>query len=204
VLNAVQVAGAFLASGSAEYALVVSGDTHPSGQPAADFPYASVGAAMLLRRTVDDEVGFGRIHTAGSHDSAGTGVTGFMDVAAAGAKGRERISVRRDADHGQRLVDFATQEVRRHAAAEGVDLADVLLVASRPTPTFGAEVAGRLGIDPAAVVSVDSVDGDPHSSALTLGYHEAAERSAQYPMVLFLAVGAGPSVVCSFYRPQPA
>lgn len=204
VLNAVQVAGAFLTAGSAEYALVVSGDTHPSGRPAADFPYASVGAAMLLRRTVDAEVGFGRVHTAGSHDPAGPGVTGFMDVASAGTNGRERISVHRDADGGPRLVEFAVDQVRRHAAEEGVDLADVLLVSSRPTPTFGAEVAGRLGIDPAAVVTVDSVEGDPHSSALTLGYHEAAEQISQYRMVLFLAVGAGPSVACSFYRPEPA
>jgi 3-oxoacyl-[acyl-carrier-protein] synthase III len=204
VLNAVQVAGAFLTAGTAEYALVVSCDTHPSGQPAADFPYASLGAAMLLRRTVDDAVGFGRIHTAGSHDPAGTAVAGFMDVASSGTNGRERISVRRDADHGPRLVEFAADEVRRHAAEEGVDLAEVLLVSSRPTPTFGAEVAGRLGIDPAAVVTVDSVDGDPHSSALTLGYHAVEGRLDGYPMVLFLAVGAGPSVACSFYRPQPA
>jgi 3-oxoacyl-[acyl-carrier-protein] synthase III len=204
VLNAVQVAGAFLTAGGAEYALVVSGDTHPSGRPVADFPYASVGAAMLLRRTVDDEAGFGRIHTAGAHDPAGPAVTGYMDVGNSGTQGRERISVRRDADHGPRLVEFAVAEVRRHASAEGVDLADVLLVANRPTPAFGADVAGRLGIAPAAVVTVDSVDGDPHSSALTLGYHTAADRLSEYPMVLFLAVGAGPSVACSFYRPEPA
>jgi 3-oxoacyl-[acyl-carrier-protein] synthase III len=204
VLNAVQVAGAFLTAGSAEYALVVSGDTHPSGRPAADFPYASMGAAMLLRRTVDDAVGFGRVHTAGANDPVGPAVTGYMDVGSAGTQGREKISVHRDADHDRRLVEFAADEARRHAAEEGVDLAEVLLVSSRPTPTFGAEVAGRLGVDPSAVVTVDSVDGDPHTSALTLGYHEAAERLSQYPMVLFLAVGAGPSVACSFYRPQPA
>ncbi len=54
-LNAVQVAGAFLETGSAEYVLVVSGDAHPStaGTPhpaGAEFPYATVGAAMLLER----------------------------------------------------------------------------------------------------------------------------------------------------------
>jgi hypothetical protein len=53
-------------------------------------------------------------------------------------------------------------------------------------------------------VTVDSVDRDPHSSALTLGYHAVEGRLDGYPMVLFLAVGAGPSVACSFYRPQPA
>ncbi|WP_052745673.1 beta-ketoacyl-[acyl-carrier-protein] synthase family protein [Allosalinactinospora lopnorensis] len=55
VLNAVQVGAGFVESGSAEYVLVVSGDAHPSNDPAearrTGFPYATMGAAMLLGRT---------------------------------------------------------------------------------------------------------------------------------------------------------
>jgi 3-oxoacyl-[acyl-carrier-protein] synthase III len=202
VLNAVQVAGAFLDTGSAGYALVVSGDAHPSGRVDPDFPYASVGAAMLLRRTTDGATGFGRVRTAAAHDDAGHAVTGFMDVGNAGTRGRETITVRRDADHAPRLVEFAAAQARAHADAAGVDLTGVLLVASRPTPTFAAEVADRLGIAASAVVTVGSVDGDPHSSALTVGYHEAVATGLadRYPLVLFLAVGAGPTAACSFYR----
>ena len=205
VLNAVQVAGAFLAAGNAEYALVVSSDAHPSGSttPVAGFPYATVGAAMLLHRTVDGETGFGSVHTAGSAEGT-AGAAGYMDLPNAGTRGREVITIDRDADYTGRLVAFAAAQARRHAEAEGVDLARTLLIASQPTPTFGADVAGLLGIAPDAVVTVDGVDGDPHSSALTLAYHQAVASGqvTRYPQVLFLAAGAGLTAACSFYRPD--
>ncbi len=201
VLNAVQVAGAFLAAGDAEYALVVSGDAHPSGRAHADFPYATVGAAMLLTRAVDPGAGFGRVSTAISDDDA-PGLVGYIDVDTVGVHGREKITVSRDADYADRLVELAAAEARRHSAAEGVDLARTLLVAAQPTPTFAADVARRLGIETQAVVTVENVDGDPHSSALTFAYHQAvaAGRADGYPQVLFLAAGAGLSVACSVYR----
>jgi 3-oxoacyl-[acyl-carrier-protein] synthase III len=206
VLNAVQVAGAFLAAGETEYALVVSSDAHPSGRiDVAGFPYATLGAAMLLRRTVDDTTGFGRVHTA--EVTAGPdGVTGYIDLGGVGADGRERIEVRRDADHTRRLVALAAAEARRAAAVEGAGLSRTLFVASQPTPTFAVEVADRLGIPADAVVTVDGAARDPHSSALTLAYHQAVEsgQAAQYPQVLFLAAGAGPTAACAFYRPEPA
>lgn len=200
VLNAVQVAGAFLATGSARYALVVSSDAHPSGERDHDFPYATVGAAMLLERSVDG--GFGPLRTASSATD-GAGVAGFSDMSSAGTAGRSTIVIRRDDDHTARLLAFAAAEARAYAAAEGLDLADTLLVASQPTPTFAADLAGLLGIGADAVVTVDGVDGDPHSSALTFAYHQAIAdgRAGRYPTALFVAAGAGPTVACATYRP---
>jgi 3-oxoacyl-[acyl-carrier-protein] synthase III len=209
-LNAVQVAGAFLTAGNAEYVLVVSSDAHPAGRPNGDggddfrdnFPYATVGAAMLLQRTLDEGVGFGRVHTAFSTD-ASDGTAGYIDMGAVGPHGREKITVCRDDSGLRRLAEFAAARARGHAEAEGIDLGGVLLVASQPTPTFAADVARLLGIEADAVATVDGVDRDPHSSALTFAYHQAVARgqAARYPRVLFLAAGAGPSVACSFYRP---
>ncbi|GGN33063.1 3-oxoacyl-[acyl-carrier-protein] synthase-3 [Actinoplanes campanulatus] len=201
VLNAVQVAGAFLDTGDAEFVLVVSGDAHPSGRPDPGFGYASVGAAILLSRTTDAGAGFGRVGTA-ADDGDTPGVVGYIDLDAVGTLGRERITVERDADYTDRLVEFAAAEAARYAAAEGIDLSEVLLVASQPTPTFAAELAGRLGIAPPAVVTVRGVDADPHSSALTFAYHQAVStgQAAAYPQALFVAAGAGLSVACSVYR----
>jgi 3-oxoacyl-[acyl-carrier-protein] synthase-3 len=207
VLNAVQVAGAFLAAGSAEHVLVVSSDAHPSNsaQPEPGFPYATVGAAMLLERAVDGASGFGRVHTARSDDTSVDATAGYIDMPNVGVRGRQSITVRRDADQRRGLVGFAVAQARHHAAAEGIDLARTLLVASQPTPAFAADVARLLGIGADAVVTVDGVDGDPHSSALTLAYHGAVAsgQTARYPQVLFLAVGAGATLACSFYRPAP-
>jgi 3-oxoacyl-[acyl-carrier-protein] synthase-3 len=201
VLNAVQVAGAFLDTGDAEFALIVSGDAHPSGRTDPDFGYAAVGAAMLLSRTADAGTGFGRVGTAAA-DGGAPGVVGYIDLDAVGTHGRERITVDRDADYAERLVEFAAAEASRYAAAEGLDLSDTLLVAGQPTPTFAAELARRLGIPAAAVVTVQGVDGDPHSSALTLAYHQAvaAGQASAYPQALFVAAGAGLSVACAAYR----
>ncbi|BFU44926.1 hypothetical protein KRMM14A1004_31630 [Krasilnikovia sp. MM14-A1004] len=200
LLNAVQVAGAFLA-GDAEYALIVSGDTHPSGRPDPDFGYAHVGAAMLLSRSADTAGGFGPVSTATAPDDA-PGVVGYADLDAVGTRGREMIWVRRDPDYAQRLVDFAAAEAARYATEQGLDLSRTLLVASQPTPSFAAELAERLGVPADAVVTVHSVDGDPHTSALTLAYHQAVEagRADAYPQVLFVAAGAGLSVACSVYH----
>jgi 3-oxoacyl-[acyl-carrier-protein] synthase-3 len=212
VLNAVQVAGAFLTAGSAEYALVVSSDAHPSGEAGVPgFPYATVGAAMLLERTVDTAAGFGRVHTAAgfgrvhtaaSHEKDQAGVTGYMDLPAVGVHGREQIVVRRDDDYAERLLEFTAAEARRYADAEGIDLTRTLLVTSQPTPSFAADLAARLGVGTDAAVTVDSVDGDPHTSALTLAYHQAVAdgRAARYPEALFVAAGAGLTVACSSYR----
>jgi 3-oxoacyl-[acyl-carrier-protein] synthase-3 len=199
VLNAIQVAGAFLDTGDAEFALVVSGDAHPSGRPDPGFGYAAVGAAMLLSHT--DGAGFGRVGTA-ADDSDTPGVAGYIDLDAAGTRGREQIRVERDPDYTDRLVAFAATEAARYAGSEGLDLSETLLVASQPTPTFAADLAQRLGIPAPAVVTVQGVDGDPHSSALTFAYHQAvgSGQAAAHPQALFVAAGAGLSVACSAYR----
>lgn len=203
-LNAVQVAGAFLETGSAEYVLVVSGDAHPStaGTPhpaGAEFPYATVGAAMLLERGWDPATGFGRLHTADADGPPGR--EGYIDLSVMEDRGRHQITVADDPDYVERLADLLTTSIREYAAADDLDLSRTLLVTSQPTPGFAAEIARRVG---AAAVTVAGVDGDPHSSALILGYHQAiaAGLPAQYDQVLFAAAGAGLSAVCSVYRPR--
>jgi 3-oxoacyl-[acyl-carrier-protein] synthase-3 len=207
-LNAVQIAGAFLAAGSAEFVLVVTGDAHPStaGTPhpaGADFPYATLGAAMLLERTWDPTAGFGRLHTA-TADSGSPGLEGYIDLATMANLGRHQITVERDSDYAERLLELITASIRDHAAAEGIDLHRTLLATAQPTPGFAADVARRLGLDERAVVTVSGVDGDPHSSAVILAYHQAVQSGlvADYDQVLFAAAGAGLSAACAVYRPR--
>jgi 3-oxoacyl-[acyl-carrier-protein] synthase-3 len=205
VLNAIQVGSAFLDSGNADHVLVVSGDAHPDGDgraPSAEYPYATVGAAMLLERVPDSDTGFGPVRTASS-DNASPGTEGYLDLAGMGLGGRQQLTVETDADYEDRLVEFAAELAREYAEAEGVDLARTLLVTSQPTPGFAAAVAQRLGLAPEAAVTLDGVDGDPHSSAVTFAYHQAVTRgqAEQYSQLLFVAAGAGLSAACVVYRP---
>ncbi|WP_405604916.1 hypothetical protein OG741_36390 [Streptomyces sp. NBC_01410] len=211
VLNAVQAAGALLATGSARRVLVVSADTHPSMDPSkagtADFPYASTGAALLLERTGDVR-GFGRMH----HRSApgGHGVNGYLPLYEAGSAGRKTIVVDRDGGVLERMLDLAVDSVRGCLAAEyGTDadgaaavLDRTLLITSQPSSDFPAQLAKRLGMASDAAVTVEGVQGDPHTSALTHGFRQAqdAGRFAGFDRILFLAVGAGLSSASCLYH----
>jgi 3-oxoacyl-[acyl-carrier-protein] synthase-3 len=193
LLHAVQVAAASLALGDARRVLVVSADAHPSGRDAPDFPYASAGAAMLLGPDAGDGRGFGPVRFRDA-DGGGPGVRGFVPVGESGAAGRERVVVRIDDDATARMRALAEDAARACLAEAGLAPAEALLVATRTAPGLAA----RLGMT--AVETGDLVAKDPHTSALTIGYHRAAADGPRRP-VLFVAAGAGPTAACAVYRP---
>ena len=196
-LGAIQAAGAWLTSGTADYALVVTSDVHPAG-PGHDFPYAPVGAAVLLERT--SGAGFGPVQTSVVETGRTPGVTGYFDLAEAGAHGREHIVVEQEPGHVERLIAFAAAEAARYAETHDVDLGRTLLVTSQPTAGFAAAVAKELGLAADAAVTVTGVDGDPHTSALAIAWHQAAGHP--FEQALFVAVGAGPTATCVLYRQE--
>ncbi|MET9215592.1 MULTISPECIES: hypothetical protein [unclassified Nocardia] len=202
VLDAVRVAGSVLATGSTEHVLVVAGDTHPSltrGTADAEFPYATAGAALLLER-VDGPEGFGPVHSARSTGSPAE--VAYVDTATMGAIGRSLMTIERDADFEDRILAVACDAARAALAAAEIDPADLVLIASTPTPHFPKRLADALGIDQDAVRTPDLTDGDPHTAALPLAYDRAvAERSLTgRTHVLFVAAGAGPSAAATLYR----
>lgn len=202
VLEAVRVATSILETGSAEYVLIVSGDTHPSlGGHAADvdFPYATCGAAMLLGRTAEPS-GFGTVHSvAGAGDTPG--VAAFVDTATMGTTGRSAMTVEREEGFADRLLAAAV-EAGAAALADADDLGDIALVTSTPTADFGERVADALGIDRAHLRTPDRTDGDPHTAALTAAFDRAVADGtlSGYRRVLFVAAGAGPAAAAVLYR----
>lgn len=205
-LNAVQVASALLTSG-ARHALVVSGDAHPSCReaslsPRPWFPYVTTGAAMLVERVEDPDVGFGPLLTAGETGTSPL-VEGYLDIGRMGSEGRHTITVDRDPDHLPRLLDLMARTATAYVGAHGVDLDRTLVVTASPVPQFGARLARRLGVPATAVATATGLPGDPHTSALTIAYHQHADRIDRdgFHHVLFVTAGAGPSAACAGYRP---
>ncbi|MGN2637372.1 hypothetical protein ACTD5D_14500 [Nocardia takedensis] len=201
VLDAVRVAGSILATGSAEHVLVVAGDTHPSlttSVATEEFPYATVGAALLLADAPDGE-GFGRVHHAAATGTPA--VEAYVDTATMGARGRGIMTVVRDPDFEQRLLAVAV-EAARSALAEVDDVTGLAVIASTPTPQFPKLLADALGIDQDAVRAHDSAEGDPHTAALPLAYHRAVVEDALTgrEAILFVAAGAGPTAAAALYR----
>jgi 3-oxoacyl-[acyl-carrier-protein] synthase-3 len=197
VLNAVQAGGASLLLGEAKRVLIVSSDVHPSNRDNPDFPYARVGAAMLLTLSEGSQ-GFGRVEASLFPGLLGT--EAFVPLGRGRTDGRESITIQRDDDYARRLLDFAEDSARKYAQAEGIELEKTMLVTSQPTRTFASDLAQRLGAK--AHAPLPNVEGDPHTSALTLAYHAAAEAGLLRgcERLLFVAAGAGLSSMCAEYR----
>ncbi|MFJ7996719.1 hypothetical protein ACIQ7D_06090 [Streptomyces sp. NPDC096310] len=207
VLNAVQVAQALLGSGSTERVLVTAADVHPAGNSRLDpgYPYADLGAALLLERCADGTSGFGPVRAYSARGSAGT--TGYVSLADGTGEERGQITVHREEGWAERLLDLAADSVAGYVREEGLALDRTLLVANRPAPGFPEELARRLGVDPAAVVApevADAAAGEPHTAAPVLSYLQAVRDGLPggYDELLFVTAGAGPSVTCVRYRPQ--
>ncbi|MCD2104328.1 hypothetical protein O4214_05270 [Rhodococcus erythropolis] len=202
VLNAVQVADAILSTGSTGRVLVVSGDTHPSAVAAGapdDFPYATSGAALLLERSEGAE-GFGQVHT--ELADGPSVIDGFVETKTMGANGRNLITVERDADAEERLLDVALAAASAAIDASDPDLSSTVLIASTPTPGFPALLAAKLGITALDAAALPALGGDTHTAALPVAYQHAVQGKllGEYSTILFVAAGAGPSAAATVYH----
>jgi 3-oxoacyl-[acyl-carrier-protein] synthase-3 len=194
MMNAIQVASAYLATGDAQYVLVVSSDAHPSNRRVAGFPYASVGGALLLAQGEAGR-GFGRV--AVSITNASPGQKSFVRFGGPVADGRGRMTVERDADYEERALELAAQAARSCARNEDLPLARSTLISSQLSPSFASTLARRLEV--ASSVTVEGLDGDPHTSALAFAY--GARPAGGSDPLLFVAVGAGMTAASAVYRP---
>jgi len=198
IFNAMQVASSFLTSGSARYVLIVSSDIHPSTEDHADFPYVPVGGAMVLGVSERAGAGLGRLAVRES-DSTSPAVAGYYKCIA--DEGRRAITIVRDPGFAEHLLALATRNAREYIAAEKIDLSRTLLVTSQITADFGTRLAKQLDA-PAHAVAKTTIDGDPHTSAITAAFHAAAEAGqlAKFDQVLFVGAGSGPMAACAVYR----
>jgi 3-oxoacyl-[acyl-carrier-protein] synthase-3 len=207
LLNAVQVADAFLATHHAQYILVVSSDAHPSNQSHEGFPYATLGTAMLLERSASKDLGFGNVQHRLS-PGAFVGLEGFSELYQSNSK--NLVTVQEHPDYKEKLLEFLTDSIQEYLANEKIGLDDTLLITSQVRPDFGSLVARKLGLEEKHVMQLSEITSgvvsritkDPHSSALALGYHQAIAQGIdqKYSKILFATAGAGLSSACVVYR----
>ncbi|WP_330335416.1 hypothetical protein OHS33_37660 (plasmid) [Streptomyces sp. NBC_00536] len=189
VLAAVQVGQSLLDTGSTERLLITAADVHPGGDARRDpdYPYADLAGAWLLQRGADPGSGFGPVrHYA---PEGPVGAEGYLDTARMGSGGRSLITVRREPGHGARRSALAATAVADYAREFGLDLARTLVIGPPAADAGEAEWEG---------------EGEPHTAAPVLGYLRAldAGRPRDCDRLLFVSVGAGPTVVCASYTPE--
>ena len=202
-LNAAQIVKSMFDNDDIRYALVVSGDIHPSRKETEEFPFTHSGSAVLFENT-GDEKGFQDFMFRTTQDIY-EGFKSVVDVQLYGSQGRGNIAFDIDEDYPDHLASFTVDSLRRffkeNSKLRDIDLAGVKLITSQPVKGFGEMIMSRAGIDSIPAICVHDQYGDSHSSSLPLAYHEGRERGfiGDGSRIMFVGAGAGLTVGLGYY-----
>jgi 3-oxoacyl-[acyl-carrier-protein] synthase-3 len=204
MLNAAQAAGALLANGNIRYALILGCDVHPSTTRTESFPYSSIGAAMLLEWSNNQDKGFQSIEMKTS-SSDYIGASAFFDTNKSGVDSIKTMNFDYAPDYAERLTAFTVEslaEILKHYREDySADPSKIKLISTYPWKGFVQQVAASAGLNGSPVESLYEKYGNPNTSALTVAYHDAcnAGRLKEGDKVLFLAADAGLNVSAGLY-----
>jgi 3-oxoacyl-[acyl-carrier-protein] synthase-3 len=191
LLNALQVANAMLSSKNGRYALLVSGDTHPSMQSNDAFPYAHNAVAILVEHTQQRH--FLDCTFATTEDFHGT--LGYLDLDTHGLKSRTSITLESNLV-GEQSLDFAQNVLSKYITQHDIVPSDTVLLAIHPDSTVIEKLTGHFGFQhtvPAAITQ------DFHTAALGVGLAHALQNHPN-KNILCVAIGTGLTVGCTLYR----
>ncbi len=201
-LNAAQVAGAVMKTRDIKYVMVVSSDVHPSKNKVVDFPYRNIGAATLLEWSDDPQQGFQEIIFRTSRNGS-EALESIFDYSIPGARGH--LQFERSERYHEHLIDFTARAVadvcEEYRGKHNLLSDDVIFVTSQPVKDFGFRVGEKAGMHGISVECLFEKYGDPHSSALAIGYHEAKASGdiERGDRVVFVGAGAGLTVSVGLY-----
>lgn len=191
LLNALQVANAMLSGKNGRYALLVSGDTHPSMQSDEDFPYAHNAVAILVERTQQRH--FLDCTFTTSEEFQGT--LGYLDLDTHRLKSRTSITLETNLAGDQSLI-FAQEVLSRYITQHQTLPSDSVLLAVHPNSTVIEKLALHFDFQhtvPAAITQ------DFHTAALGVGLEHALQNHPD-KNILCVAIGTGLTVGCTLYR----
>ncbi|MFO7568721.1 MAG: 3-oxoacyl-[acyl-carrier-protein] synthase III C-terminal domain-containing protein [Smithellaceae bacterium] len=201
-LTAARVANSFLKNKQAKYALIVSGDIHPSQSDHPDFPFNSVACAVLLTAAPKADRGFQNFQFKTSANGS-NGFSANVDLSQNGAISRQCMTFTMDEQY-HRLLSVFTTDMLKGIVADGIiDPAEIhYVVTSQHTAEFGAQMARSFQRN-GHIKTVDLHEhyGNPHTSSLILGYHQliCEGRVRENDRILFVGAGAGLSAACALY-----
>ena len=192
MLNALQVANAILSTKGGRYALLVSGDSHPSKKAHTDFPIQHAGAAILVERS--DTTGFSTF----SFQTTPTfeGVSGYLDLDIHGLKSRHSIITEGFIDSSI-ATNFATDVVSAYLKTHNIDANATELLITYPNTNVQHDIASKLNM---TLSSASTTDGENlHTANLGFGLHKLNQSSGAKD-ILCVVIGTGITVGCGLYR----
>lgn len=199
-LNAFKVADSFVQSGATRYALIVSGDTHPSHQPPADFPYTTVGSAILIGKNTDERRGFqGFAFQSEKHE--GQGRVAYLDGRNMGDKGRDLMTIETASGYFSAALKLAERVAKSLIEKAKLDVSEIQIVSSQLSAQFAIDLGRAIGAAPESSPKLFESYGDTHSSSFGLGFHTLQKegRTKKGSKVLFVGAAAGIDSGAAFY-----
>lgn len=202
-LNAARLADSLMQTGAAKSVLILSADVHPSGEARPDFPFSTLGAAVLLQASENATQGFGPF----AFRTSASGNPGYRSYGALqdfGSEGRRLAIVTQDPGWVDRLETFAVTSGRAFLQQQNIapDQID-LLVTSQLQAGFPGRLAQQLGLkDDCHAIDRFAIWGDPHTSSPGACLHalQQSGRLTSGKNLLFVSVGSGLSSACALYR----
>ena len=192
LLNALQVANAILSTKDGHYALLVSGDAHPSGQEHADFPIQHASAAILLERS--DKNGFSTFSFQTTQSFEGR--TGFLDLDVHGIESRHSIITEGAIDPAI-SIDFAHNVVSDYISQHGINPETTELLIAHPDDSFQAGLSSKLQMN--LNMASSNTTGDTHTAQLGFAL-DRLQNADTAKDVICIVVGSGITVGCALYR----
>jgi 3-oxoacyl-[acyl-carrier-protein] synthase-3 len=192
MLNALQVANAILSTKGGRYALLISGDSHPSKKSHADFPIQHAGAALLVERA--NTKGFSTFSFQTTPTFEGT--SGYLDLKAHGLKSRHSI-ITEGHIAPSLVVDFATKIVSAYINTLNIDTRTTDLLVAYPNANIQHEIAANLNMTLCAASTTDLEN--LHTANLGFALHRLHQHTVSKD-TLCVVIGTGITVGCGLYR----
>jgi 3-oxoacyl-[acyl-carrier-protein] synthase III len=201
VLHAMYVANSFLQSDQLEHVIIVSSEAHPSNLAGANFPYATMGSAMLLSKGDDPAKGFQSFGFSSS-EKLNIGASGSVQPLECGITGREAMTFSMAADYPAQALDFARQFAHGFMEKNHIDKANTSLISSQIDADFALQLACALDLAPEAMPSLFANYGDTYTSSFALGLYQLRTQNAlpEGRQVLFAGVSSGLTAGCVAYN----
>ncbi len=199
-LNAFQVANSFLEGGSVRYALILGADAHPSNKDVKEFPYATLGSAVLLGKGKDGKRGF-QSFSFESESGPDHGRTGKALNRQMGITGRDHLHLATSADYVQRALAFSSQKTKDFIAQHNIDKTKTRIISSQLNQEFAQRLALGIGAEKEAALDIYGRFGDPHSASFAFGLDQLSKGKALNPgsELLFVGITSGLSFGCVHY-----
>ena len=192
-LNAMKVADSFLQSDAVRYVLIVGGDCHPSEKSPSDYPYTTLGSALLLGKGTDAMRGF-QGFAFKSEQFSNQGRQGYIECLNIGTNGRNRMTIKTDPGFLPAVMKLAANTARTYIEKNDLNLKTVNVICSQLGKGFAQSLCKEIGVSEGATLDLFEQFGDSHSATFGVGYYQLQKQGLTKSGTQLLFVGAASGI----------